>query len=93
MTEHRAEMKAITYTVNEHGLHEIREFLASYHKKGRDYFTRDILIAWAANVEQRISEGNHPTIEIPPRESIHGCTVEYHITSTGLDSLVVEIEK
>lgn len=38
-------MQVTTYTVNEQGLNEIKEFLAANHKKGGDHFTRDMLQA------------------------------------------------
>ena len=79
-------MQVTTYTVNEQGLNEIKEFLAANHKKGGDHFTRDMLQAWAADAEFQLSEGNSATIEIKSWDSIHGYTQEYRISDAGLDA-------
>lgn len=72
-------------TVNEHGLQEIKEFLADNHKKGGDHFDRDMLIAWAADAEFQLAEGNPPMIEIKSWDSVHGRTQEYTISDAGID--------
>lgn len=77
--------KVSTYTVNEQGLSEIRDFLAANHKKGADYFNRDMLLAWAADAEFQLSEGNSAIIEIRADDCIHGHTMEYRISDAGLD--------
>lgn len=86
-------MQVTTYTVNEQGLNEIKEFLAANHKKGGDHFTRDMLQAWAADAEFQLSEGNPATIEIKSWDSIHGYTQGYCISDAGLDAQVVEIDE
>lgn len=85
-------MQVTTYTVNEQGLKEIKEFLTKNHKKGGDHFTRDMLLAWAADAEFQLSEGNPAAIEIKSSDSIHGHTQEYRISNAGLDAKVVEID-
>ena len=86
-------MKATAYTVNEHGLNEIKEFLTDNHKKGGDHFGPDMLRAWAADAEFQLAEGNTATIEIKSRDSIHGRTQEFTISAAGLDAYTVEIEE
>jgi hypothetical protein len=81
------------FTVNEQGLNEIKEFLAENHEKGGDHFTRSMLLAWAADAEFQLSEGNPATIEIAPWDSIHGRTQEFTISDAGLDAELVEIEE
>lgn len=86
-------MKATTYTVNEQGLNEIKEFLAANYKKGGDHFTHDMLRAWAADAEFQLSEGNPACIEIRAHDCIHGRTMEYRISDAGLDAEEVEIDE
>ena len=86
-------MKTFTrYSINEQGLNEIKEFLAENHKKGGDQFDRDMLLAWAADAEFQLSEGNPASIEIKSFDSIHGRTQEFTISYAGLDAETVEIE-
>ncbi|HAZ3446367.1 TPA: hypothetical protein JD357_005054 [Citrobacter freundii] len=86
-------MQVTNYTVNEQGLNEIKEFLADNHKKGGDHFDRDMLLAWAADAEFQLAEGNPATIEIKSWDSIHGHTQEFTISDAGLDAETVEIEE
>jgi hypothetical protein len=86
-------MQVTTYTVNEQGLNEIKEFLADNHKKGGDHFDRGMLLAWAADAEFQLAEGNPATIEIKARDSIHGRTQEFTISDAGLDAETVEIDE
>ena len=86
-------MQVTTYTVNEQGLNEIKEFLAANHKKGGDHFTRDMLNAWAADAEFQMSEGNSPSIELKASDSIHGYTQEYTVSDAGIDTEYVEIDE
>lgn len=71
-------------TVNERGLQEIAEFLAENHKRGSE-FTRANLLAWAADAEFQLSEGNPACIEIHASASVNGRTQEYTISDEGLD--------
>ena len=75
-------------TVNEQGLKEIREFLAENHKRG-DNFSRDMLLAWAADAEFQLSEGNPASIEIRACDSLNGRTQEYTISAEGLQAAEV----
>lgn len=86
-------MQVKNYTVNEQGLNEIKEFLAVNHKKGGEYFTRDMLIAWAADAEFQLSEGNPATIEIKSWDSVRGAAIEYTISDAGLDAETIEIDE
>ena len=83
-------MQVTTYTVNEQGLNEIKEFLAANHVNGD--FPRSDLVAWAADAELQLGEGNPATIEIPARNSVHGRTQEFTISDAGLDAVTVEID-
>lgn len=83
-------MKYTTFTVNDIGLAEIREFLAANHKK--EGFTDDMIRAWAADAEFQLGEGNPASIEIKSWDCIHGRTVEYTISDDGLDAREEEID-
>lgn len=74
----------VIQTVNEIGLQEIKEFLAANHRKG-DYFSNDMLRAWAGDAEFQLGEGNPASIEIKAHDSIHGRTQEYYISKRGVD--------
>ncbi len=87
------------YSVNDNGLAQIAEFLKNNHKKSFDqngesvdYFTQDMLRAWAAEAEFQLSEGNTATIFLKNHESINGCAQEFTIYPEGLDSEVIEID-
>lgn len=86
-------MHATTYTVNEQGLTEIKEFLSANHKKGGNHFTHDMLQAWAADAEFQLAEGNPASIEIKSWDSIHGRTQEFTISPAGLDARAEEVEE
>ena len=85
-------MQVANYTVNEQGLAEIKEFLANNHTKGGDHFDRSMLLAWAADAEFQLSEGNSATIEIKSWDSIRGYAQEFTISPAGLDAKTVEID-
>ena len=72
-------------TVNETGLNEIKKFLAAHHKKGGDYFTLEMLQAWASDAEFSFTEGNGATIEIRAWDSANNRTETYTISPEGLD--------
>ncbi|MFT3819838.1 MAG: hypothetical protein QM750_19870 [Rubrivivax sp.] len=86
-------MQVTNYSVNEHGLNEIRQFLAENQKLGGDHFTRDMLLAWAADAEFQLSEGNPATIEIKSWDSVHGYAQEFRISDAGLDATTSELEE
>ena len=75
-------------TVNEQGLKEIRDFLAEHHKRG-DNFSRSMLLAWAADAEFQLSEGNPASIEIRAYDSVSGRAEEYTISAEGLQAAEV----
>lgn len=52
-----------------------------------------MLLAWAADAEFQLSEGNAATIEIMSWDSTNGYTQEYRISDAGLDSQIVEIDE
>ena len=72
-------------TVNEAGLNEIKEFLAAHHKKGGDYFTLEMLQAWASDAEFSFTEGNGATIEIRSWDSANNRTETFTVSPEGLD--------
>lgn len=80
-------------TVNALGLNEIKEFLASHHKKGGEYFSEAMLDAWAADAEFQLAEGNPAMIEIRSWDSVSGATCEYRISDAGLDSETIADEE
>ena len=83
----------INRSVNEQGLNEIKEFLAANHKKGGDNFNRSMLIAWAADAEFQLSEGNDASIEIKSWDTVSGHTETFTISDAGLDSESVEVDE
>lgn len=86
-------MQVEVFSVNENGLQQIATFLAENHKKGANYFTRDMLIAWAADAEFSLAEGNDAAIEIKSYDSIHGYTQTFTISKEGLDCEMQEIDE
>lgn len=86
-------MRNTNYSVNEAGLNEIKEFLAANHKLGGERFDRDMLLAWAADAEFQLAEGNAATIELKSWDSINGYTQEFRISGAGLDAEEVEIDE
>ena len=79
--------------MNEQGLNEIKEFLASNHKKGGDHFTREMLQAWAADAEFQLREGNPAMIEIRSFDAVSGHTETFTLSDAGLDCAEIEIEE
>lgn len=77
-------MSTVT-TINETGLREIAEFLAAHHKLGGDYFTRDMLSAWAAEAEESADAGNPAMIEIRAHDSVSGAPITFTISAAGVD--------
>ena len=86
-------MKATIYSVNSHGLAEIKCFLAANHKKGGDYFNDEMLRAWAEDAEFQLREGNTPTVEIRASDCVHGRTADYTLSDAGLDCETVKIDE
>lgn len=92
-------MQATVYSVNATGLREIAEFLGENFKKavqsgeGASYFTDPMLLAWAADAEFQIEQGNPAMIEIRGFDSVNGNPITYTISDAGLDAQTVEIEE
>lgn len=86
-------MMVTNYSINETGLREISEFLAARHKLGGEHFTRDMILAWAADAEAHLANGNPATIEIPAWDSVSGHAEVYEISGNGLDAETVEIDE
>jgi hypothetical protein len=80
------------YSVNEQGLNEIKGFLSSHHKKGGDYFTRDMLYAWTTDAEFSLQKGNQAFIEIRAWDAVSGRTETFTISDAGIDCDEIEIE-
>ncbi len=86
-------MRYTNYSINAAGLAEIHAFLAAHHKKGGDYFDRDMLHAWAAEAEHQLYEGNPATIEIKSWDSTSGHTEDFTISDAGIDTEYVDDEE
>lgn len=71
--------------VNATGLAEIKAFLAENHRLGGDHFTDKMILAWAAEAEFQIGEGNPASIEVRSFDSVSGHTVTYDISEAGQD--------
>lgn len=87
-------MQYTNFTINEHGLNEIKEFLAENHRLGGDHFTREMLLAWAADAEQSLADGcSEAMIELKSWDSIHGRTQTFSVSEAGIDKQVVDIDE
>lgn len=86
-------MKALNYTVNDNGLNQIHQFLAEHHKKGGDHFDKSMLLAWAADAEFQLAEGNPASIDIRSWDSVSGHTETFTISDEGLDAEEIDIEE
>lgn len=71
--------------INQHGIEQIRQFLAAEHRHGP--FTLDQLYAWAEQAEAQLEMGNPPTIELRAWEARRGYTLEYEIDQEGFDTI------
>lgn len=71
--------------VNAVGLAEIHAFLAEHHKLGGDHFTAEMLLAWAADAEFQLAEGNGASIEIRSWDSVTGHTVTFTVSDAGVE--------
>lgn len=86
-------MKHINKIVNENGLRQIHQFLDGHHKKGGDHFDRSMLLAWAADAEFQLAEGNPACIELRSWDTVSGHTETFTITEDGLDSEEIEVDE
>lgn len=86
-------MKVQQYSVNENGLAQIQEFLATNHKNGGDHFTKDMLRAWAQDAEFQLGECNPASIEIKSWDTVSGHTETFTISDEGLDCEEIEIDE
>lgn len=86
-------MQVAIKTINTQGLQEIAQFLAEYHKKGGDHFTKDMLRAWAADAEFQMEQGNGPCIEIKSWDSVTGSTVDFQVSDAGVDTEFVDADE
>ena len=84
-------MQATTRTINSIGIAEIHAFLAERHKLGGDHFTPDMLLAWAADAELQMDEGNSPTIEINSWDAVSGHTEIFTVSAAGIDAVDVDV--
>jgi len=72
--------------VNEAGLREIHAFLAERHKLGGNHFNdRDMLLAWAADADFQLGEGNPAMIELKSHESVSGHTEAFEVSEAGIE--------
>ena len=95
LTLGRAEMTIITtYQINEDGLAFIAEELGQRHKKfSNSTPTLEMLLAWAADVESKLEEGNGAEFEIRAWDAVSGHTelveldVTDHFTAKQLENV------
>jgi hypothetical protein len=73
-------------TVNDVGIKQIRLYLESYHELGGDHFTKEMLNAWATDVERSLCENDRAEFEIPSWQSKTGRTVLCRISDEGIDT-------
>ena len=78
-------------TINQAGLEEIRQFLATYHNQGRD-FTEAMLVAWCEEAEDSLGNGNPAMIEIKAHDSVKGRPVVLTISDEGVDTQWIDDE-
>lgn len=78
-------MEYISCKINEIGLAEIHEFLGKYHKRGKDWFTPDMLRAWAKEAELEVCKGNSPTIELRLMSCVLDKAVLFTLSNDGVD--------
>lgn len=71
--------------INEIGIKEIHDFLASRHKLGGDHFDVNMLNAWAAEAENNAAEGNGATVEILSFDSVSGHAETYEVSDSGYE--------
>lgn len=84
-------MQIAIKTVNAKGLEEIRAFLeesSNIKNPGADQ-----LAAFAEDAEFQMGEGNTPTIELRPYQSLTGRVVDFTISAEGISSRLEEIEE
>lgn len=77
-------MKRTVQYVTERGINEIATFLAENHTRGANYFTKDMLRAWADEADYKLQDGEAPTIEIKSFDSIHGRNQTFTVSKDGL---------
>lgn len=85
-------MKKIVGTINKIGIIEIADFLAKNHMRGENFFTQDMLKAWAHDAEISLEDGNGATIEIKSLDSINKVNQTFTISKSGIDWKEVNIE-
>jgi hypothetical protein len=73
-------------TVNDMGIKQIRLYLESYHELGGNHFTKEMLNAWARDVERSLCENDRAEFEIPSWQSKTGRTVLCRISDEGIDT-------
>lgn len=86
-------MEYTTRTINDMGLAEIRAILAKNHKLGGEHFTHSMILAWAADAQLQLDDGNHACIEIKARDHVDGFTQEFRLSTKAFDNEVVEIDE
>lgn len=77
-------MKITNYTVNKIGLDEIKQFLAENHKNG-GAMDEGMLLAWAAEAEDHLRDGNGAFIEVREWDSVWGHAQMFEISDAGVD--------
>lgn len=78
-------MKTVVGTINKSGIQDIADFLAKNHMRGANYFTQDMLKAWAFDAEVALADGKPATIEIKSLDSIDKVAHTFTIPKSGID--------
>ena len=71
--------------VNEKGLKEIHGILAANHRLGGDHFDRAMLLAWAADVERHLDDGNGAYIEIRASDTVSGHAETHDLSPESIE--------
>jgi hypothetical protein len=76
--------------INETGIAELREWLASVAKSPAHYDTERALHAWAAEAEESLAAGNGPSVELRERHTLSGVPETFAIGPSGVDTFIDE---
>lgn len=86
-------MKQMIGHINKIGIQEIADFLAKHHMRGANYFTQDMLKAWAFEAEICLADGKPATIEIKSLDATDKKEHFLAISKSGIDWKEANAEK
>jgi len=81
-----------TYTINKIGLSLISKFLHERHVLGFQGFSDGMVLAWGAEAEERLNEGQPPVIELKSWQSVVRNTESFEVPDEGFDEVPAESE-